>query len=162
MKIRLLSLLLTFCMVSAGSAQEGKAAAAQDITVEMVGYEISHQDATAILKGLDVKVSPLVMIQQAVKAKAKVSKMATVKAKSGVRAAVLEKDGELDMVMDLLAVLGADGRTISVELTLLEGMEMGMSTALTLTDGAVVFLGALANDRTDTMRLVFIRAVPGK
>lgn len=162
MKLRLLSLLLTLCMASAGSAQEGKAAPARDITVEMLGYEISNDDATVILKALDVKVSPLVMIQQAVKAKAKVTKMATVKAKSGVRAAVLEKAGELDMEMDLLAVLGADGRTISVELALLEGMEMGMATAVTLTDGAVVFLGALANDRTETMRLVFIRAVLGK
>ena len=153
MKHLLIALGLMLGLLSVGMAQAPQGAGARDITFALVGYELPRKDAAALLLMLEAKVDAQAMIQLATRAHSNPAKLGTLKTPSGVRASM--KQG--GVALELEATLGADGRTISTVLAL-EESRAKITTALTLADGVVAFLGTLEQPARDAVKLVFIRA----
>lgn len=138
-------------------AQQGKRIPI-DMTITLQGYELPKKDAAAILLTLDAKLDATSLIQQVTKARAKIIKLGSIKATSSERAIIEEKLFR----WELEPVLGADGRTMDVNLAFEQNSRVSENrlkivTSITVTDGCIVFLGTVEEPRKDTVELVFMR-----
>lgn len=151
MKFLFPALLLTLWLSPSTHAQQPQPP--QEMTFTFVSYELLKKDAVVVVQGLTEIVDATALMQEATKAHAKISKLSTVKAQSGVLA-IVEESGFSSTVE---ASLEPDTRVMAVRFSLNEA-KSGLMAALALADGQTAFLGTLEDLDKPGVRLVFVRA----